>query len=197
MLAKAAMVNAGRNLINHWGRFQVEMAIPWRSRMWESYDVAWSQVGTMMDTVFHRTDFGGTEVSGWLWTPVSMLDVMDGFSVIGEDEALHWIGETGGQMPHVDHPHGTLVTFPKELRMEVGTTERVDHETYLGTPPYVLTLGPGRPAWATLDSATNQVVLSPSAGTTARKGTVPLVVTDANGEEATAALTVRLSQPGD
>ena len=188
MMAKAAQINLGRNVLNHWVYFKVEMQIPWQHRFDLSQQTRWanSSVASMMNSRFHRTDMSGDLLSMGKWIP-SVVDGMDGFSIISDEDALHWLHATSGQMPHIEHPLGTLAQIPKTLSIVAGTRETVEPEALFGKAPYVVSLGTPKPTWATINSAAmGSVFLLPPVGERPREYDVPVIVTDANDETDTA-----------
>ena len=186
MLAKAAMTNRGRNLVNFWPYFAVELQLPWEIWAWEIHGPSWTGTGSLMASVFCRTNLQGTLLSGGLWTPERVAG-MDAFGSIESEDALFWIGEMGGTLSHIEHPHGTLVNLPHPAKVAVGGQKIVTPDVLFGTPPYTISLGTPRPPWATLNSAAfGKVFLSPRLTTALGVYDVPVIVTDANDEAETA-----------
>ena len=195
MLAKAAMINLGRNVMDFWPYFAVELGLPWDIWAWEIHGPSWTGTGSLMASVFCRTDLQGTLLSGGRWTP-RRVATMDGFGIIESEDALFWIGEMGGTLSHVEHPHGTLVQIPKTPDIVAGTLLTLEPEAVFGKPPYTFSMGAPRPTWATLNSAaTGRVFLQPPVGTSVGEYEVPVIMTDANGESDTATWTVTVTAP--
>ena len=193
MLAKAAMTNRGRNLVNFWPYFAVELELPWEIWAWEIHGPSWTGTGSLMASVFCRTNMKGTLLSGGQWTP-NRVEGMDGFGIIESEEALYWIGEMGGTLSHVEHPHGTLVSLPHPFTVAAGGRKIVTPDVLFGTPPYTILLGVPRPTWATINSAAiGKVFLAPPRDVVPKDYSVPVIVTDANDEEATATYTVTVT----
>ena len=182
MIAKAAMAERGRNLIDHWHYFQVWFGVSWRVWYWEAHTPQWMAIGTLMSSTLYNIDFDGDLLSGGQWTPVRAEGV-NRFGTISDEEALYWIGEIGGPLHYVDHPHGTLIHFPQTLTVPAGELLTVTPKAVFGKPPYSISLGTPRPTWATLSiAATNRVSLRPPAATVPKEYKVPVIVTDATGE---------------
>ena len=193
MLAKAAMTNRGRNLVNFWPYFAVELELPWEIWAWEIHSPSWTSTGSLMASVFCRTNLKGTILSGGRWTPMRVAG-MENFGSIESEEALFWVGEMGGTLSHIEHPHGTLVNLPHPVTVAAGAQKIVTPDVLFGTPPYTISLGTPRPTWATLNSAAiGKVFLSPPTATRPREFDVPVIVTDANDEAETAIWTVTVT----
>ena len=169
------------------------MGIPWRVRMWESDIAQWGAIGGRMESYFYRTDMRGNLLSGGLWVP-ERVRAMDSFGVvIAEDEALRWIGESGGELPHVAHPHGTLINLPRSEEVRAGETIGVDADAVFEEAPYELTLGAEHPAWVGLPSASPRIRIHPGASVVPGIYTFPTVVTDANLETSEATWTITVT----
>ena len=134
------MINLGRNVMDFWPYFAVELGLPWDIWAWEIHGPSWTGTGSLMASVFCRTDLQGTLLSGGRWTP-RRVATMDGFGIIESEDALFWIGEMGGTLSHVEHPHGTLVQIPKTLEVAAGALLNVEPEAVFGKPPYTVSLG--------------------------------------------------------
>ena len=194
MIAKAAMINAGRNLLNHWTDFEIEMAIPWRIHADMMHVPLWIAIGSRMEGQFYRTDMDGTLLSAGLWVPEETeMDTFRG-GVISSSDVLNWLGEFGGEMPHVAHPHGTLRARPMSISIAAGAIMFVTPKAVFGKAPYTVGLGVPRPTWARVNSAAiGQIYLRPPSNTAAREYAVPVIVTDANDESDTATWTVTVT----
>ena len=195
MFAKAAMVNAGRNLLNHWTDFEIEMAIPWSIHADMMFVPSWLSVGSAMEGAFYRTNMDGTLLSSGLWTPETTE--MDGFAagVVSGSDALNWLGEIGGSLSHIDHPHGTLKVRPKSIEIAAGVFQSEMVDAVFGEPPYTPTLDGVRPAWITLDSANKSILLHPPVRVLPGEYTFDVTVTDAVPQSSEATWTVTISAP--
>ena len=191
MLAKAAMINKGRNVLNHWTYFKAEILIPWRIHYWESDELQWGSMGTRMESTFVRTDTRGNLISKGLWTPELVRDI-DRFGIIEDANVLYWIGEIGGELPHEAHPENTLIVFPRTETVAVDKVISIGADVIFGKPPYILTLGVDRPSWVTLNNLINEVRITPTRLVILGDYIVSLIITDALMQEALADLTIKV-----
>ena len=175
MWAKAAIIDNGWNVLHQWHWFEVEMALPWGVRFWNSSAAMWASVGTLLESQFHATDTDGTLLSGGLWAPVRVTE-MRSFAAIPEDEALYWIGEIGGEPPHIEHPEGTLRMQDQVLTVVAGATLMHALEAYLGKPPYRFA-PEGAPLWVRTAGA--RLTADPPASTRASRVTFTVACSDA------------------
>ena len=192
MMAKAAMINAGRNVLNHWVYFEIEMMIPWQLHIDMSFDSLWMSVASRMDSLFHRTDMRGSMLSQGAWIPQPVREI-DRFGLISSRDALHWLGVTSGHMPHVSHPLGTLRVLPAVETVAAGDRLNISVDAVFGQPPYTPTLHGARPSWVTLDSANKAIKLDPPADATIGESSFKVRVTDAVPQNATATWTVTVT----
>ena len=145
MWAKAAIIDNGWNVLNRWHDFEVEIALPWGVRFWNSSASMWAAIGTRMEGEFYATNTESTLLAPDRWTPTRITE-MHGFTVIPEDEALYWIGEIGGEPPHIGHPEGTLRLRGEILTVAAGETLMYIVTPSLGKSPYTITTE-GAPLW--------------------------------------------------
>ena len=194
MMAKAALINAGEDILKFWPFFRVNMGVDSpRHFLANAHPGHFRSVGTRFAGDFYVLNFAGELYSNGLWT-CDRVPGMAGFSSYENAEALLWLGEIGGTMHHEQHPHGTLVHIPKPLAIVAGNLLTIEPEAHFGKPPYTASLGTPRPTWATLNSAaTGRVFLRPPVGLTPGEYNVPVIVTDANNESETATWTITVT----
>ena len=193
MLAKASMIDKGKNLLDHWHWFRTWLGTPWRLFMGHAYEGLWVSVSARMVSQFYAVDYRGSLLAGTLWIPLRVRS-MATFNIISNVEALFWLGESQGVLPHENHPLGTLVNLPRDVSVAAGGLLHLGLHAMFGLPPYTVSMGVPRPTWASLNAAAiGRVFLRPPANVEYRDYSVPVIATDANGETSEVVWTVTVT----
>ena len=194
--AKVALINRGRALLSHWNDIKLELNIPYQVHYWESSELAWRVIGTRLESELFRTRMdGGNKVSrrlhGGRWVP-EVIAGLPGFGAIPREDAYHFLGMIGGQLPHIDHPLGTLSVRGGEITVVRSASQTISLEVIGGSPPFTYAIENGR-GFVTVESSTGVITVSPSDLFAAGEYRTLLVVTDSVDQVARAVLLVTVT----
>ena len=194
--ARIALINRGRALLSHWDDIRFELEIPYQVHYWEVSEAAWRVVGMRLERELFRTRMDGGDATsrrlyGGRWVP-EVIDAIPGFGVIPQEDAYHFLGMVGGQLPHVDHPLGTLVVRSGAVTVARGTPTAASLEVIGGSPPFTYAIEGGR-GFIVVDPSTGVVTITPIDPFTPGEYRTMLVVTDSLDQSARAVLLVTVT----
>ena len=159
--AKLALINRGAPLIDHWDAIKRERDIPVQTLAWEIGESEFARRALNWQSILYRHVMASQQdrttlaLNGGYWVFRSIAN-LPGFSTIPSQEALHFYGEIGGDIPHFHH---IQVTPPhRGVRMLGGATHTVQYQVEGGEPPIVWSVA--GPEWMTI-SDTGLVTLTP------------------------------------
>ena len=194
--ARIALINRGRALLSHWDDIRFELEIPYQVHYWEASEAAWRVVGMRLERELFRTRMDGGDATsrqlyGGRWVP-EVIDAIPGFGVIPQEDAYHFLGMIGGQLPHIDHPLGTLSARSGEATVARLSALTTTLEVIGGSPPYTYAIESGR-GFVTVDASTGIIRIGPSDLFASGTYRVTLVVTDSISQVVRAVLLVTLT----
>ena len=193
--AKAALLNRGSLLLDHWDAIKRERDMPLRILAWEMSEAVFSQSVVPWESSFGRhvltseQDSSSQELNGGRW--IFQRDiVIPGFSIISEQEAMFFYGNIGGEFQQFLHPQ--ITPHNREFTMVGGTTAITYFYITGGEPPIVWSIS--GPDWITV-SDTGVVSMAPPELPADSTGSTIYAAVNARGVQdvdAHASLTVNL-----
>ena len=174
----------------------MSLRIPYQVHYWEASESAWRVVGRRLESELFRTRMdGGDATSRRLysgrWVP-EVIDAIPGFGVIPQEDAYHFLGMVGGQLPHVGHPLGTLIVRSGAVVVARGSPTTTSLEVIGGSPPFTYAIESGR-GFVVVGPSTGVVTITPIELFTPGEYRIMLVVTDSLGQVARAVLLVTVT----
>ena len=194
--AKIAFINRGRALLSHWEDIRLELEIPYQVHYWEASESAWRIVGRRLESELFRTRMDGgdrtsRQLYGGRWVPEE-IDAIPGFGVIPQEDAYHFLGMIGGQLPHVDHPLGTFIVRGGAVAVARGSPTTTSLEVIGGSPPFTYAIESGR-GFVVVGPSTGVITITPIDPFTPGEYRIILVATDSLDQVVRAVLLVTVT----
>ena len=194
--AKIALINRGRALLSHWDDIRFELEIPYQVHYWEASESAWRVVGRRLESELFRTRMDGGDVTsrrlyGGRWVP-EVIAALPGFGVIPQEDAYHFLGKVGGQLPHVGHPLGTLIVRNGAVTVARGSPTTTTLEVIGGSSPFTYAIESGR-GFVVVAPSTGVITITPIGSLATGTYRIVFVVTDSLSQVVRAALLVTVT----
>ena len=159
--AKLALLDRGAPLIDHWNAIKRERDIPVETLAWEIAESEYSRRALNWGSTLYRHVMASQQdrttlaLNGGYWVFRSIPN-LPGFSTVPSQEALHFYGEIGGDIPSFHHIQ--VLPPARAITMVGGGTYTVQYQAEGGEPPIVWSIA--GPEWMNI-SDTGLVTLTP------------------------------------